>query len=178
MFRSLAFGLVILLLPAWAFAEQITRIGIIDIEKIYSVYFRESQAVRELNDQRATVVKEVQRIDQQIQELESRKLEADARADSSESLQLDQEIFRRKQYLEDYKRVKNQQLRKLAEGLYQSDKFLDELTDAIQFVAESEGFSIIMNNSSQYRQFYFYYTKEIDITEKVIQELTRRTGRR
>ncbi len=167
------------LLPVLAsFADQITRVGIIDIEKIYSIYFRESKAVMDLQERQAVLVRDLKRIDDEIADMESRKLEADGRGDTTESLRLDQEIFRRRQYREDYKRVKSQQLRKLAESLYQSDKFLDELSDAIQFVAESEGFSMILNNSSQYRQSFLYYTKEIDITEKVIQELMKRAGKR
>ncbi len=174
-------GLVALLavLPALSSAaEQITRVGVIDIEKIYSIYFRESKAVMDLQERQAQLARDLKRIDGEIVEMENRKLEADARLDTAESLRLDQEIFRRKQYREDYKRVKSQQLRKIAENLYQSDQFLDELSDAIQFVAESEGFSIILNNSSQYRQFFLYYMKEIDITEKVIQELMKRAGKR
>ena len=161
-----------------SFAEQITRVGIIDIEKIYSIYFRESKAVMDLQERNAALARDLSRIDDEIAGLEERKIEAEGRGDSAESLRLDQEIFRRRQYREDYKRVKQQQLRKMAESLYQSDQFLDELSDAIQFVAESEGFSMVLNNSSQYRQSFLYYTKEIDITEKVIQELMKRAGKR
>ena len=177
--RVLLLIIALLLLPALhAFTEQITRVGIIDIEKIYSIYFRESKAVMDLQERQAALVRDLKRIDDEIADLEGRKVEADGRGDTAESLRLDQEIFRRKQYREDYRRVKAQQLRKLSEGLYQSDQFLDELSDAIQFVAESEGFSMVLNNSSQYRQSFLYYTKEIDITEKVIQELMKRAGKR
>jgi len=159
------------------FSEQLTRIGIIDIEKVYSIYFRESRTVMDLQEKQNTILKEIQRIDDQILTLENKKLEAEMRGDQENALKLDREIFDRKQYLEDYKRIKMQQLKKLSENLYQSDEFLDELLEAINFVAESEGFSIILNNSKQFKQFFFYYTKEVDITDKVIQELMSRAGR-
>ena len=165
------------LVSAILFSEQLTRIGIIDIEKVYSVYFRESRTVMDLQEKQNTILKDIQRIDDQISTLENKKLEAEMRGDQESALKLDKEIFDRKQYLEDYKRIKMQQLKKLSENLYQSDEFLDELLEAINFVAESEGFSIILNNSKQFKQFFFYYTKEVDITDKVIQELMNRAGR-
>ena len=171
-------SILFFLVSAILFSEQLTRIGIIDIEKVYSIYFRESRTVMDLQEKQNSILREIQRIDDQILTLENRKLEAEMRGDQENALKLDREIFDRKQYLEDYKRIKMQQLKKLSENLYQSDEFLDELLEAINFVAESEGFSIILNNSKQFKQFFFYYTKGVDITDKVIQELMSRTGRK
>ena len=109
-----------------ALPEQITRVGLLDIEKVYSIYFRESKTVKEFQDRQTALVKDLNR---------------------------------------------------LSEQLYQSDEFLDELLEAISYVAESEGFSLVLNNSKQFSQFFFFYTQEIDITEKVIQELMRRAGK-
>ena len=68
------------------------------------------------------------------------------------------------------------QIRKRSENLFKSDEFLDELLQAIEFVAETEGFSLVLNASGQFSQFFFFNTKEVDITELVIQELMRRAG--
>ena len=175
--KVILLSILLLSISTILFSEQLTRIGIIDIEKVYSVYFRESKTVMNLQEKQNSILREIQRIDDQILTLENKKLEAEMRGDQETALKLDREIFDRKQYLEDYKRIKMQQLKKLSENLYQSDEFLDELLEAINFVAESEGFSIILNNSKQFKQFFFYYTKEVDITDKVIQELMSRTGR-
>jgi outer membrane protein len=157
-------------------AEQITRVGVLDIDKVYAVYFRESKAVKELQQKQAEVLREINRIDEDILSLESQKLDAESRGETDQALRLDTEIFKKKQFRDDYKRIKMDQIRKLSESLYRSDQFLDELLAAIQFVAESEGFSLVLNKSGQFSQFYFFYTKEVDVTEKVIQELTRRSG--
>jgi len=157
-------------------ADQITRVGILDIDRVYAVYFRESKAVKELQQKQAEVLREVSRIDEDILQLESQRLEAESRGEAEQALRLDTEIFKKKQYRDDYRRIKMDQIRKLSESLYKSDQFLDELLAAIQFVAESEGFSLILNKSAQFSQFFFFYTKEVDVTEKVIQELMRRSG--
>jgi outer membrane protein len=168
--------LIMLIIPVAAFSEQLTKVGILDIEKVYSIYFRESKTVKEFQERQANMLQELTRIDDEILRLENAKLEAESRNDGQAALKLDQEIFEKKQYREDYRRIKTQQLKRMSEELYQSNEFLDELLEAINFVAESEGFSLILNNSRQYRSFFFFYTKEMDITEKVIEELMRRSG--
>jgi outer membrane protein len=169
-------SLSLLMLGTPLFADQITRVGILDIEKVYSIYFRESQAVKELQQMRADVLREINRIDEEILLMESQKLDAESRGDGQAALRLDREIFEKRQYRDDYRRIKMDQIRKRSENLYKSDEFLDELLQAIEYVAESEGFSLILNSSGQFSQFFFFYTKEVDITELVIQELMRRAG--
>jgi len=168
---------LLLLIQAPLFADQITRVGILDIDKVYAIYFRESRAVKEFQQKRVEVMRDINRIDEEILELENRKLEADSRADANEALRLNNEIFKKRQYRDDFRRIKMEQLRRMSEKLYQSDEFLDEVLQAIQFVAESEGFSLILNAGGQSSQMFLFYTKEIDVTEKVIQELMRRAGR-
>jgi len=169
---------VFLLSAAAGFAEQITRVGVLDIEKVYAIYFRESRAVKELQEKRAELQREINRIDDEILALENQKLQAEAERNASEALRLDAEIFKKKQYREDYRRLKMDQLRKLSERLALSDSFLDELISAIQYVSESEGFSIVLNKASQFEQLFLFYTKEVDITDKVIQELVKRAGQK
>ena len=176
--RPLLAAMVFLALAGTAFGEQITRVGVLDIEKVYSVYFRESRAVKELQEKRAEVLREIGRIDEEVLALESQKLQAESDRNSDLALRLDTEIFKKKQYRDDYRRIKMDQLRKMSERVSLSDAFLDELVSAIQFVAEAEGFSVILNKSGQFEQFFFFYTKEVDITEKVIQELVRRSGQK
>ena len=175
-FRPLLATILFLTLAAGAFGEQITRVGVLDIEKVYSVYFRESRAVKELQGKKEEVLREIGKIDEEIQALESQKLQAESDRNSDLALKLDSEIFKKKQYRDDYRRIKMDQLRKMSERVSLSDAFLDELVAAIQQVAEAEGFSVILNKSGQFEQFFLFYTKEVDVTEKVIQELVRRAG--
>src|SRR4030066_130141 len=61
--RPLLAAVVFLALADTAFGEQITRVGVLDIEKVYSVYFRESRAVKELQEKRAEVLRESGRME-------------------------------------------------------------------------------------------------------------------
>jgi len=169
-------GLLVVLAGLPLFAERITKVGILDIEKVYAIYFRESKAVKELQNLRSDVLRAINRIDEEILFLESQKLDAESRGDGEAALGLDTEIFQKRQYRDDYRRIKMDQIRKRSENLYKSDEFLDELLQAIEYIAESGGYSLVLNSSGQFSQFFFFYTKEVDITEMVIQELMRRAG--
>ena len=169
---------ILLLAAAGGFGEQITRVAILDIEKVYAIYFRESRAVKELQEKKAEILREINRIDDEILAFEGQKLQAESEGNSEQALKLDTEIFKKKQFRDDYRRIKTDQLRRLSERLALSDQFLDELVSAIQYVAESEGFSLVLNRSGQFEQFFFFYTKEVDITDKVIRELVKRSGQK
>jgi len=175
--KTWAIAVLIMAAGVGGFGEQITKVAVLDIEKVYSIYFRESKSVKEFQEKQAVIQKEFNRLDEEILGLESEKLEAEAKGEVQKALALDKQLLGKKQYRDDYKRIKTQQLKKLSDELYQSDTFLDELLQAINFVAESEGYALVLNNSRQYKQFFFFYTKEIDITDKVIQELMKRAGK-
>lgn len=176
--RILVVAAAFLAAAVLGFGEQITRVGVLDIEKVYSVYFRESRAVKELQEKKSEIQRDISRIDEEITTLEAQKLQAESDRNNDLALKLDTDIFKRKQYRDDFRRIKLDQLRKLSEKLSLSDAFLDELVAAIQYVAESEGFSLILNKSGQFEQFFLFYTKEVDVTDKVIQELVRRSGQK
>src|SRR4030042_1919991 len=139
--RPLLAAVVFLALAGAAFGDQITRVGVLDIEKVYSVYFRESRAVKELQEKRAEVLREIGRIDEEVLAVEGQKLQAEGERSSDLVLRLDTEIFKKRQYRDDYRRIKMDQLRKMSERVSVSDAFLDARVSAIQFVADDGGFS-------------------------------------
>jgi Skp family chaperone for outer membrane proteins len=48
------------------------------------------------------------------------------------------------------------------------------MTSAIEFIAESEGYSVILNKASN---LFLFFVPEVDITDLVIAELSRRASR-
>jgi len=153
--------------------QIITRIGIVDLDEVVRVHFRESQALRAYETRRQEVVMERNAIEERIRNLEQALLFARQTNDRTLILQLDADLFNRQKFLLEFVRIKDEQLLHELNGLKTSDAFISELTIAIQYVAESGGYALITRRT----QDFLFWRPEIDITDKVIAELARRAAR-
>jgi outer membrane protein len=151
--------------------QEITKIGVIDITKIYSAYYKDSQAVQELEKLRKQYDDRMEEIKKEITALESKKLDASKANNDQEALRLETEITKKTEYLKDYRRIKLDELKNMEQKLNTSSNFLSELADAIIKVSETEGFTLILKKNDPY---IAYYTPETDITDKVIEYLMAR----
>jgi len=149
-------------------AQQITTVGVVDTARIYSTYFSQSAAVRELEDFRAEFQAELNRHAQDLRRLQESKVAADLRGDSEASLRIDEEIFQKAQFIQDFQRIRQRQLEQMQNNLTQSDTFLRELQSAIRLTAEAEGFTVVLDARSSSLQ---WWSSEVDITDRVISRL-------
>ncbi len=157
-----------------ATAKQIPRVGIVDLQRVTTTYFRESAALRSFEDERDRVQRERTRLEAEIFDLEARKVAAEQADNNAQALRIDEQLFDKRQHLRNYLTVKNRQLAEMVSRLAESDEFLTEMTTAIEFVAESEGYSIILNKDND---LFLFFVPEVDITDLVIAELASRAAR-
>lgn len=170
----LAFGLLLTAAGTAPAQQLITNVGLVDLQAVTTAYFRDSTAVRDLYAERDRVQAERGRLEARIFELEARKLRAEQEGRAQEALRIGDQIFTQRQHLRDFVSVMNRQLSHREALLTESDAFLGELADAIEYVAESRGLSLVLDKNNV---TLLYFLPEIDITELVIAELGRRVGR-
>jgi len=156
-------------------AEPLIKVGIIDLNRIMSTYFRDSAAMRDYNAMVATFQADITKMQSDIAALEAKKVEAAKRGEDETALSLDKQIFDKKQFLQDYYKVKKSQLDDYYRKLTESSGFLNEILSEINFISESQGYSIILKSDDPYLVFY---TKEADITDLVLQRLQKRAQTR
>ncbi len=149
-------------------AQQLTTVGIVDIGKVTMAFYRDSQAVRELEEMTKRLQGELDAITAEINQLKERQLEAERMGNKTLSLQLEEQITSKTNYLREYYRIKNAQLQERRNRLAESSSFLSELQQAISFVAEDQGYSVILKSSDPN---LVWWSKQVDITELVIQRL-------
>ena len=154
--------------------QLITNVGLVDLQAVTTAYFRESTAVRDLYAERDRVQAERSRLEAHILELEAGRLRAERDGRQQEALRFADQVFTQKQHLRDFVAVMNRQLRQREALLTESDAFLGELADAIEYVAESRGLSLVLDKNNV---TLLYYLPEVDVTELVIAELGRRARR-
>lgn len=156
-----------------AFSQQITRVAVIDLQKVYMTYDKDSYAVRAFEAEKAKVEAEIKRLGDEIKELQKKRLELQAKGDAVALKALDETLYKKAQFLADYIKVKQAELDDKAKSLAMSDAFAQNLYRTIQSVAELDGYSLVVNSRSADSVVgsVIWFSPMIDITDKVIQAL-------
>ncbi len=172
--KRLSAMILVLLISAGAlFAQQITRVAVIDMQKVYLTYYKDSQAVRAFEDEKQRVQNEITRLQDEIKALQSRRLELQRAGDTEGLRLLDDSMKKKLQYLQDYIRIKQTELDDKATTLSQSESFAQLLFRTIQSTAEFEGYSLVLSvrNVDAMGTSVLWFSPMVDITDKVIQAL-------
>jgi len=157
------------------FAQQLTRFAVVDLPKVYSAFFRDSRAVREFEERSARVQTEIDRMTKEIQELRSKHADVVLSGDQTQSLRLENDINRKSEFLREYYATKTAELEDQRKKLAQSGSFLEQVYGEIRFIAESEGYSMVLNLKEN--KDILWYSPTVDITDKLIQNLLEKSRR-
>jgi outer membrane protein len=155
-----------------AYSQQITRFALVDLPKVYTSFFRESTAVRQFEEKSAKVQTEIDKMTKEIQDLKSKYADAVVAHNETEALRLETLIYRRSEFLKEYYQVKTAELDAERSKLMQSGSFLDQVYDEIRYIAESEGYTVVLNMKNN--PSIVWYSPSADITEKLIKNLQTR----
>lgn len=156
-------------------AQQLTRFAVVDLPKIYTAFFKDSKAVRDFEERSARVQADIDKMNAEIQALQKNRLDAATAGDQQKVLALDNEIYKKTEYLKEYYRIKTAELEDQRKKLTQSDTFLKQVYDEIRLVAESDGYSMVLNLKES--SGILWYSPTVDITDKVLNNLLTKAGR-
>jgi len=157
------------------YSQQLTRFAVVDLPKVYTDFFRDSRPVREFNERSARVQNEIDRRTKEITELRARYSEAVLKGDQTEANRLESQVYRMNEALKDYYQTQTAMLEDQRKRLMSSGSFLDQVYDEIRYIAESEGYSIVMNLGDT--KGIVWYSATVDITERLIQNLRTKSGK-
>jgi outer membrane protein len=103
-----------------------------------------------------------------IEELKLKKLEAEKNGRELEILRIEDEIYKKQEYLKEFHSIWQNRINKKIQDVYQSSSFTAEILSAITYIAETEGYSLITRTQDP---DILWYNREIDITELVLERL-------
>jgi outer membrane protein len=166
-------GIIIIILSGFLFAEKLTMIGVVDLTKIVSDYFKESTAWREIDELTNKVDATTTEKMNEIRDLQEQKINAENNNNDTLLLRLDDDILKKQQYLQEYHKIMSDRISSKKDNLLTSSGFSKEIIETIQFIAENEGFSIVLRKKDPN---ILYYNYEVDITDKVIERLILRAS--
>ena len=155
-----------------AFAQQLTRFAVVDMARVHSVFFLESAAVRQLEQDSIAVQAEINRMNQEIQAMRVAHLAAVSAGNQAQALRLQEDVRVRTEFLVEFHTVNSAELASRRRTLMQTDGFLAQVYSDIRFVAEREGFTMVLNLNENPSILWFSPT--VDITESLIQRLLER----
>ena len=158
-----------------AMAQQLTRFAVVDLPRVYMAFFRESRAVRDFEERSARVQADIDRMTSEIESLRIQRVNALAMGNQEQAFRLETEITRRSDFLKEYYKTKTAELDNIKNRLTQSDAFLEQVYDEIRYVAESEGYSMVLNLKEN--NSILWYSPTVDVTDKVIKNLMDKSGR-
>jgi outer membrane protein len=157
------------------YSQQLTRFAVVDMPKVYTAFFNDSRAVRQFEERSAKVQSEIDKINREILDLKSKQLEAAQRGDQAEALRLENQVYRRSEFLKEYYQTNMAMLEDQRKRLMQSGSFLEQVYDEVRRIAESEGYTMVINLREN--NGIIWYSSTVDITDKLISNLQTRARR-
>jgi outer membrane protein len=149
-------------------AQQLTRFAVVDLEKVTMAFFRDSKAYRDYEDQKLRVQRDLEQKAKDFTALKQSLYDAQSRGNTEEALRLRNEILRQQEYLQEYERTVRMELEYQRTQLTQSDAFWQQVNNEIRYIAESEGYTMVLDIRTQ---GIIWYSPSVDITQKLIENL-------
>lgn len=153
-------------------AQQITKFAVIDTSRIYTTFYRDSRSVRDYETKKTRYQAEIQRMADEIKNLRQQRVDAEASENLAKAKRLEQDIEKKTNFLVEYSKAKNAELDTMKKRLVSDDDFYSMLYEEIRLVAESDGYSMVL--SLQDNTSIMWYSPTVDITDKVIRNMTSR----
>jgi len=174
MMKKYGFILCCLLLGISALpAQQITRFAVVDTSRIYATFLKDARSVRDYQAKQAKYQAETQRMSDEIITLRQKKVDAEAAKKSDMVKKYQAEIDSKTSFLLEYSKACNDELALLRKNLVSDDVFYTRLYAAIKKIAESQGYTMVLN--LQQGEAIIWYSPTVDITEDIIRELSARS---
>ena len=139
--------------------QQIPKIGIIDYSKIVQRMMPSMDQLQEIKNIRQAIDDETSAIETEIA----------AKSHYSDATdEIDEQILSLKYYLQQFIEEKNKELEEKKALVPDTTEIISKIVNQIQYVAESEGYSIIFDSKDKN---IIWWTHSVDITDMVMRKL-------
>ena len=153
---------------------SITRFAVVDMNRVMAAFADRSPEAKAFNEKRDKVQAEIEKQNKELQELTAKLAEAQESGNQSQIKNLENQIKTKTQNLQTYIKNNFAELERDRERLMKNDTFMNQILAVVRAVAESEGFSMVLNRTEN--SGILWYSPSVDITNKVIERI--RSGRR
>ncbi len=149
-------------------AQQFFKAGVVDFARVYNQFFKETKPVKDFDDFKSGIQKEIDKMKEEIRQINDQRNDAKLKGDSSRVSSLDVEILKRQDVMKEYARVQQIQINSRNLDLQEAN-FLRLLNDEIEQAAVSKGFGLILNKKDT---AVIWFGPDADITDDVLARMT------
>jgi len=162
---------LLLILSVSVYANQrITKVGIIDMDRVKITFIDKSKDYTDYEKYRKEFDAKVAAITAKIDGMQAQKLEAKENGNEALALKLDNSILTENEYLKEYYRIAKNEIKIILQKINTGDDFYLKLKKAIALVAEEDGYSMVLDISTNP---VLYWASDIDVTDRVIKTLSK-----
>ena len=149
-------------------SQHIVRIGVLDYSRVISTLSTDTRALQEIDRLVRAYEEGLNNIRREIASLEERRLQFLSQSDDINALRIEEQIGKRREYMNEFSRIRLQNIEERRRRIMVSPEFLAQVLREIEFIAESEGFSMILNSQDPN---LIWWSHTVDITDLVIRRL-------
>jgi len=150
-----------------AFAQKSLKVGVVDVEKIYSSYEKVKQSSSDLQAEKKPKQEQYDKMVAEIKKMEDEYKEKASKMTASERKAFEGKIKAKKLEAQSFLEQTNTELLEKNRAITQQR--LKEISDAIQAYGKENNFDIILDKKS-----LPYFTSTIDITDAIIAKLNKK----
>lgn len=154
--------------------ESFSTVAVFDLDRVITSFFQDSRLVRDYNEAERQFRADLQRAEQTLRDYQSRRADALDRNDAVTAQRLRADIAALEEDIATLRErfiIQQERLQSQLAG----DEFFARLYDAVSFVAQDRGYTIVLEER-QLGAALFWYSPTVDVTDLVIRELVRRSN--
>lgn len=152
-----------------AISQQMTRFAIVDVQRIILSYYKDSKEMRDYEDKKVSLQKDIDTMKTEITALRNKKVEADKALDKTLGEALDLEINKKTEALKLFFTTKNTELEEQRKKMLQSDTFKEAIAEEIKAYARTNGFNAVFDGKAT--PGLIWYDTSVEITDIIIKNL-------
>lgn len=168
--KAVLFILLTVLAVMPAASEQLSKIAVVDMNKVLQFYARDRQAWSRLENKIGEVDQELTKMKGEIENLEASRLSALQNNDSANALQFAKEIEKKKELQKSYYQVMTAQIEREKQDLFNNSDALDKISRELVNLAEDEGYTAVFDINAT-KNGILWYSPMIDITDMLLKRL-------
>jgi outer membrane protein len=156
----------------------ITRFAVVDMNRVTAAFVDQLPEAKAFNEKREKFEAEIKKQSQELEELNVKLAEAHGqeKKDQSKIRSLENQIKSKEQSIKTYVERTYAELERDRKKKKKNDTLMNQISNVIRLVAESEGYSMVLNKADN--AGILWSSPSVDITNKVIERIRSGSSRR